>query len=1345
MKPTCLANRRFFPSLIAASFGAALMTGGAFAATQTYDAANASNVWDTITTNWDASAATWTNGNNATFSGTGESVAVNGAVSVANLTFSTAGFSIASGTGSFSLAAGTNTVTTTTGTSVISALIGGTGGISKAGTGRLDLTNVGNTFSGGLTTTAGDTYIAGAGTGTAGSPTAGPVGTGTLTLAGGRLVHTAETTIYNNITAQASTSTTLFETSTANFLNLYGNISGSGSITLDANANVGGTKLWGDNSGFSGTLTVGGSGSGRHKFASATAGSTSAKWVLNGTTDSGSMAFGTGTIHFGELTGTATQIRNNSSGTATVSIGALNTSTTWGGRFSNVGTLALTKVGTGTLTVTGNNDYTGPTAVNNGTLYISTGTVQNTDITVNNSATLQLGTSRTIKSLAIPGAGTAKIGGSGTISNNTSLTGAGSTIDLVNTTVDTFNINGATGLTLGGATATDTAVLKLDVGATADKLAVANGLIVDAGGASIQINNLGISAGQNYPLITFGSGSGAGFTTGNGTTVGALKLANPSLSFGVTGSLEVTANGVNLVTTGATPPAAAYWSGSIGSAWNSTTGSNANFTTTAAGGSFLNVLPGANTQVFFSNNSASNLTNTLGENFSILGLTYRGTSGAVSTSGANTLNIGTGGIIVESGNNGATLAVSSLTLGGDQTWENNSANPLIVSAGTISGTSNWLTLQGSGSIQLGGTSLSVLGLDILTNLDLKGTSISASISNSTGNIANTGAANATINANITSDAELSGVISDNGTGSAITLNKSGSSVLTLSGTNTYSGGTNVANGTLKAGNNSAFGTGSVNITAATGILDLNGRTISNAINNNGATGCVITNSSATTATVSSGMNAAGAAGYVISDFTFNGTGDIRWDGALNRTLTTGTITKSGTNTLILNNDNVTSVITGMNLVINGGTVALGKTVTSFTNLTLNSGTLKMDPLYQVGTTFGIWQGSFGNEIVMNGGVWDLNDTGGINNRIKRVSGTGGTITNSGTGDSLLVLAARDVNVVPTVTWGGNIQDGGSGGKVAVTIQDGGSINQVMIFSGTHTYSGVTNILRNTMRAGTAGVFSPNSEFILSNNTESTLDLNGFNNTIGALSGANAASKVLLGSGTLTVGGLGYSGTFNGIISGTGGITKTGSGNLNLTGANTYTGDTTVNAGILGVDGAAIPDTNKLIINSGAAVDVTGNETVSTLEIEGSPMPDGTYGATGSGAANIDDDHFTGSGILTVGAGYSSWATTHAGGQTANLDYDLDGVSNGVEYFMNAPAGFTANPGIVSGSVTWNNGGNIPSSAYGTQFVVQTSSNLTTWTPVGISDPNLNNATGSVSYTLPTGAGKLFVRLVVTPN
>jgi hypothetical protein len=112
--------------------------------------------------------------------------------------------------------------------------------------------------------------------------------------------------------------------------------------------------------------------------------------------------------------------------------------------------------------------------------------------------------------------------------------------------------------------------------------------------------------------------------------------------------------------------------------------------------------------------------------------------------------------------------------------------------------------------------------------------------------------------------------------------------------------------------------------------------------------------------------------------------------------------------------------------------------------------------------------------------------------------------------------------------------------------------------------------------------------------------------------------------------------------------------------------------------------------------------------------------------------------------YASWAALNVGGQPANLVYNNDGVQNGIKFFMNAPPGFTANPSLVGRTVTWPNGGNMPSSAYGSQFVVQTSTDLVNWTDVLVSDPNLTNSAGAVSYTL-SGTGKQFTRLKVTPD
>src|SRR5207237_10732806 len=119
------------------------------------------------------------------------------------------------------------------------------------------------------------------------------------------------------------------------------------------------------------------------------------------------------------------------------------------------------------------------------------------------------------------------------------------------------------------------------------------------------------------------------------------------------------------------------------------------------------------------------------------------------------------------------------------------------------------------------------------------------------------------------------------------------------------------------------------------------------------------------------------------------------------------------------------------------------------------------------------------------------------------------------------------------------------------------INTVCL-TATNTYSGLTNIsnggtvvIDNDARLGNAA----NSLFIDSG----TLRLNN-----GA--GYNTNRTVLLGSngGTIDTTAISQPVGFNNIISGAGGLTKTGPGRIGLLAANTYSGPTNVLAGFLDV-------------------------------------------------------------------------------------------------------------------------------------------------------------------------------------
>ena len=179
----------------------------------------------------------------------------------------------------------------------------------------------------------------------------------------------------------------------------------------------------------------------------------------------------------------------------------------------------------------------------------------------------------------------------------------------------------------------------------------------------------------------------------------------------------------------------------------------------------------------------------------------------------------------------------------------------------------------------------------------------------------------------------------------------------------------------------------------------------------------------------------------------------------------------------------------------------------------------------------------------------------------------------------------------------------SGANVTFSTRNGtGNIPSPMSISGNRTYGTITfdNInsrLPSSLGIDTNGSPGSTAQTLTINSGISLANYNGtvrFNATnFGTLSisiGGNAVTMSPQGSSTLTL---------DPIISGTGGsITKTGDGTLNLNGLNTYTGTTTISAGVVRASNIVVSSGGSNLGNSTSAVVLGGGTTKGTLAYNG---------------------------------------------------------------------------------------------------------------------------------------------------
>ena len=907
----------------------------------------------------------------------------------------------------------------------------------------------------------------------------------------------------------------------------------------------------------------------------------SARLITNagGTVDLSLLASGFTGMTAGSIEGAGTYAL----GGFTFTVGSNNLSTTVSGTIQGPG--ALVKVGTGTLTLTGTNTQA-VTGFDGGVVAVNTDANLGTGILDFNGGTLEAlaagGGIASSKLVAVNAGGATFLADPGTTSTlSGAMDGSGA---LTLTGSGTLILTGAN--SYGGGTTISGGTLQLGNG-------VKTGIIFGD-----VVNDAALVFDESSDVTFSGAISGTGTLTQNGSTTLILTGNNTftGTTFVNAGTLQIGNGGTTGSIVGnVTDDTAVVFDRSdtltIGGVISGT-GS-----LTQAGTGTL-VLTGANTYTGGTTISAGTLE--LGPGGSIVGnVTDNGAlvfnrpdnvfySGAIT--GAGTLTQSGHGNLVLGGVNtysGATNVASGALDANSSTGFSPNSDFTVTSTLNLGGFSNTVgSLAGTGTV----TNNGFFGVSVLT----------------------AGGDNASTT--------FSGVLTDGL--STFGFIKTGTGTMVLTGRNTYTGGTTISAGTLQIGNGGTGGSivGNVTDNAALVFDRSDSVTFSGTVS---GTGTLTQNGTGT-------LDLTGANAY--SGNTNVNAGTLRVDGSLG----TGAVSVASGATL-----GGAGTIGGPVTIQNGGTLAPGDAPGTLTTgtLTLSSGSI-LD--YQLGTP-NVVGGGVNDLVIINGnltlaGTLNVSNAGGFGSGLYRLFNYTGSLTNNGLTLNSVPAGFTPADFLVQTTQAGQVNLLVSASGFANQYWDGtNTVADGTIHGGSGTWDNVTTNWTNAN--GTVNAFW-NQGLAIFEGTAGTVSLGAniqFSGmqflTGGYVIRAPGAQTLIAAPATTIDVGPGLIATISApIVDGASpaAITLTDSGTLILTGANTYTGGTTINAGTLqiGNGGASGSIVGNVTDNGALVVDLSSP---ASLTLAGVISGSGSLAQSGSGTL-----------ILTGTNSYSGGTTISAG-------------------------------------------------------------------------------------------------------